>query len=636
LAPGRDPHIALSYEFADAEVRFLRTLPPIENGTGYSTLEDKAYTIVLDQGTVTPPVGGPINVAGSVFAIRDITQRPNRADMDLQTRSSLTATLSLLDQPPFGFMTKADRPVALGEGQAAVRTRLSIPLVPRVQLADVDYDVAGTVTGFSSEVLVPGRIITADTLSLSANPAGMEITGPGKLGAVPFDVTFSQGFGPEARGRARIEGVVTLSDAAARDLDLGLPDGMLSGQGTAQIAIALTKGEAPKVTLTSNLTGLGLALPDLGWAKLQDARGTLELEATLGKPASVSRIALNAAGLNATGAISLRSGGGLEAARFSRVTLNDWLDAGITLTGQGRGQAAIAITGGSIDLRRMPDRREGRGTGGSPFTLRLDQLIVTDSIAFTGFQGEFSPRGGLNGSFTAAINGAGAVQGTVVPAANGSAVRIRSDDAGTVMAAAGVFASARGGTLDLQLIPRAQEGVYDGRAEIADIRVRNASVLAELLNAMSVVGILEQLNGQGIVFNDSEVDFVLTPQAIEVSRGSAIGASLGVSMAGVYQTGSRQLNLQGVISPIYLVNGIGAILTRRGEGLFGFSYRLTGTADDPQIGVNPLSILTPGMFRDIFRAPPPVLGTEGGPAPVQEPAPTPRTPREERRGGDNR
>jgi hypothetical protein len=49
------------------------------------------------------------------------------------------------------------------------------------------------------------------------------------------------------------------------------------------------------------------------------------------------------------------------------------------------------------------------------------------------------------------------------------------------------------------------------------------------------------------------------------------------------------------------------VLTRRGEGLFGFNYRLRGTADDPQVSVNPLSILTPGMFRDIFRRPPPVL-----------------------------
>ena len=65
--------------------------------------------------------------------------------------------------------------------------------------------------------------------------------------------------------------------------------------------------------------------------------------------------------------------------------------------------------------------------------------------------------------------------------------------------------------------------------------------------------------------------------------------------------------MQGVISPIYMLNGIGAALTREGEGLFGFSYRLGGSSDDPSVSVNPLSILTPGMFREIFRRPVPRL-----------------------------
>ena len=94
---------------------------------------------------------------------------------------------------------------------------------------------------------------------------------------------------------------------------------------------------------------------------------------------------------------------------------------------------------------------------------------------------------------------------------------------------------------------------------------------------------------------------------MEISQGSAVGASLGISFAGLYQAGSGRIDLQGVISPIYLVNGLGQIFSRRGEGLFGFNYRLTGTADAPQVMVNPLSVLTPGMFREIFRQAPPNL-----------------------------
>jgi hypothetical protein len=63
-----------------------------------------------------------------------------------------------------------------------------------------------------------------------------------------------------------------------------------------------------------------------------------------------------------------------------------------------------------------------------------------------------------------------------------------------------------------------------------------------------------------------------------------------------------------VISPVYLLNGIGSLFTRRGEGVFGFTYTVTGTTGRPQVSVNPLSILTPGMFREIFRQPLPQAG----------------------------
>ena len=50
---------------------------------------------------------------------------------------------------------------------------------------------------------------------------------------------------------------------------------------------------------------------------------------------------------------------------------------------------------------------------------------------------------------------------------------------------------------------------------------------------------------------------------------------------------------------------IGSLLPRKGEGLFGFNYTLRGPSAAPQVSVNPLSLLTPGMFREIFRRPPP-------------------------------
>ena len=615
IAPGKEPVLSLGYDFFGADVRFLRTLPPIRAADGYATIEGMTYTMVVSKGSVTPPKGGVIDMAGSVFSVLDITKRPSQAEVQLRTSSSLTAALSLLDEPPFGFLAKAGREVELGDGQARLEATLRFPLLPRLTAEDVVFSVSGRVTDFRSERLVPGKVVAAPDLSLLADPRGLRVAGPGTIGQVPFDVSFLQPFGKEAPP-ASIEGTVELSRRTVEEFGLGLPEALAQGSGTGTVTIDLPKGEPARLRLVSDLNRIALAIPGTGWNKPAAGTGRLEVAATLGKPARIDRLTLTAPGLSAEGNVTLRPDGQLERASFDSVELGDWMTGSVQVLGRGEGRpVAVTVTGGTADLRRKPaDTGDGAGQAGPdiPLTIALDRLRVTQAISLTRFRGEFTSRGGFNGSFSALVNDSAAITGTVVPQRHGAAFRIRSDNAGGVLASAGVFASARGGELDLQLVPRPEQGSYDGRADMRNFRVVDAPVLAELLNAVSVVGILEQLNGEGLFFGQAQGDFILTPDVVEISRGSAVGNSIGVSMAGVYGTESGALALQGVVSPIYILNSIGSVLTRRGEGLFGFNYKVRGSKDRALVSVNPLSIFTPGMFRDLFRGEPPRLGNPDG------------------------
>ena len=155
--------------------------------------------------------------------------------------------------------------------------------------------------------------------------------------------------------------------------------------------------------------------------------------------------------------------------------------------------------------------------------------------------------------------------------------------------------------------PAGQAGGYDGELTIADLRVKDAPALASLLNAISVIGLLQQLGGQGLAFNEVRASFRIDPDRITVTRSSAVGPGLGISVDGIYTQATRNMDFQGVISPLYLINGVGSILTRPGEGLIGFNFTLRGPIGDTRVGVNPFSVLTPGMFREIFRRPAPVV-----------------------------
>ena len=613
FAPGQVPHFALDYDFEAAEVRFIRTLPPVKDGRGRASIFGNTYTVVLDGGHVTAPDGGEIDAAASVMRVPDITKFPADAEVRLTTVSDLTAALSLLDQEPFRFLTKAGRPVDLGTGRAELVSELRFPLKERIQVEDVGYAVTGRVHDFRSTVLVPGRVIEVPDLAVTVTPEGLGLEGAGKLDALPFVATFRQPFGPAVAGKSHVSATVRMSDKGLRSFGIELPKGWLSGETEAKVEMDITKGAPLRLSLTSSLAGATLKVGALGWVKPAKTRASLSLEAVLGPQPQVDKLVLEAPGLKAVGRLTTARGGGLDRARFTTLQAGDWLDAAVDLVGRGRGRSvAVEVLGGMLDLRRMPGGA-GDDDGGSEMKVALDRLVISSGIALTRFRGAFVARnGGLDGRFTAQVNGQGAIEGAVVPERGRSAVRITSGNAGRVMAAAGIFESGRGGTLDLTLSPRGPEGQYVGIVAFSKLSVQDAPVLAALLSAISVVGLLEQLGGNGLMFEDGDVEFVLSPAGVQITRGTAVGVSLGISFEGAYSSASGRLDMQGVISPIYILNGIGQIFARKGEGLFGFNYRLTGPAENPSVSVNPLSILTPGMFRDIFRRPVPVVKGSGG------------------------
>lgn len=140
--------------------------------------------------------------------------------------------------------------------------------------------------------------------------------------------------------------------------------------------------------------------------------------------------------------------------------------------------------------------------------------------------------------------------------------------------------------------------------------------MAALFNAISVVGLVDQMAGQGILFSEIDGQMRISSNSIRILEGSAVGPSIGLSVDGTVDTDRKWLNLRGVVSPIYVLNAIGSVLTRKGEGVIGFNYTLTGPMNRPDVWVNPLSGLAPGFLRNLLRAPsdlPPVSPSPNAP-----------------------
>ncbi|SDX97815.1 AsmA-like C-terminal region-containing protein [Citreimonas salinaria] len=610
-APGGNPKTYFDMRFADADVAYSRDLPPITGGAGRLTIDGRRLALRVDEGKVDAG-GGPIDVAGSTFVIPELGDRGGPGIVTLAAAGSATAALAYLDNREWRLLEKVGRSPDMAQGVAEIGGTITLPLRKGVKREDVALDLAGTLRDVESDALVDGRALTARALAIAVDDEAITVEGPVTLSGVAADARWRQ---PMGGGGSEVEADVTLSPAALDAFGIALPDGMLSGSGQARLSVALRADAPPSFTLDSDLAGLGLDLPQLGWSLRPGTTGRFTISGAAGATPTIDALALRGPGLTAEGTLTLAAGGGLESLALSRLAVGGWLDTEATLVPRG-GAMDVALRGGMLDLRRAPfGQGGGAGGGGSGgaggrFDLAIDRLQVTDTITLDRFTGraEAVAGGGLRGGFTARVGGKEPVAGELLPQNGGVALRLAGEDAGDILEAAGLLANVQDGSFRLDLAPVAgATGQYDGLLKIEGARLQDTPAAAALLDAISVVGLIDQLNGPGIFFSEVEARFRLTPGGITLSRGSAVGPSMGVSLDGYYNLADGRMDLQGVLSPVYILNGIGRLIARKGEGLIGFNFNLRGTRDAPQVSVNPLSVFTPGMFRDIFRRPPPTL-----------------------------
>ncbi|TNE35916.1 MAG: DUF3971 domain-containing protein [Alphaproteobacteria bacterium] len=149
-----------------------------------------------------------------------------------------------------------------------------------------------------------------------------------------------------------------------------------------------------------------------------------------------------------------------------------------------------------------------------------------------------------------------------------------------------------------------------GYLKVDNFKIVKAPLLAQLLTVGSLRGLADTLNGDGIHFQSLKAPFTVNDEGvIGISDATASGSALGLTLVGTFDQGNNTTDFQGTIVPSYTLNSalgnlpiVGPMLvSRTGEGIFAFTYGITGPTSGPSVYVNPLSGLAPGFFRRIFQ-----------------------------------
>ncbi len=137
--------------------------------------------------------------------------------------------------------------------------------------------------------------------------------------------------------------------------------------------------------------------------------------------------------------------------------------------------------------------------------------------------------------------------------------------------------------------------------KIYDFKLSELPALTKILTLASLQGIADILSGEGIGFDELEMNFKTADNLITIDEIFAIGPAISILMNGYIEKGEL-VSLRGSLVPATTINKaigsipiLGKILvgSKTGEGVFGVSFKIKGPPGNLETSVNPIKTLTP-------------------------------------------
>jgi len=648
--------IAARLVYDGLSVTYLDNLPPVTGVSGTGGFDGDRLALHVDSGGMRDLTVQEGQIVISEFDVPG----PEPIDIRLLVSGPFSTALAVLDRPGLGFISDLGLDPAAAEGMLSTRLHFTFPLASDLALEELGVGVSANLRRARLGNVFAGLSAEALDATLELDGRGLTASGSGRIEAVPVDFTWRESFRLGNGDLTRIELSGTLSEAAQEALGLPL-DPYIRGPVGVDAVYRDTDRRNQTLSVDADLTAATLTVDVLDWVKPPGvpAEGALTAAFTRGELRRIPAFSLTAPALSAAGSVTFDPGtmaiaeAIVERFAYERTRIH----GRITAVDDGY---SVQIAGPSLDatpwLAGEDEAPDDAATEGDlppiDATVELGELILDENRVLYGVSGSLvrGPDRWESADLVAHTADGANLQLLYEPAGPTSArLTLRCDDVGGALDSLGVLETVTGGQLTLVAMRNTDTGgpggdTYSGQMVIDGLHVVDAPLLAELLAATSPGGLQEMLRTEGIRFDRIEADGTLVGDRLEISEGRAVGGALGMTLAGTVDLDRDAVDLSGTIVPVYGLNRaigriplLGDLLTGgEGGGLFAFTYRVTGPLDDPDVRVNPLSVLAPGFLRDLFflgnggdgggrRAAPPGGGSPGGgpqggdlPGPISE------------------
>ena len=621
LSDAKLTHIEGGLDAADVTCWWLRPVPPIEHGAAKLVFVDPDTIDVL--ATAGRQTGTGLAVQNARVRLTGIAGHDQFMAIDSNLTGPFADVVGVLHHPKIKIIDKLGMPMQHPAGQVAANLTVTMPLKTELNFDMVAIHARGRLADGHLGGAAVGRDVDQAQLDVDVGNDGLHLQGTASVLGVPHSVEIGMDFrsGPPSQVTQRVSVHATVTPSSLSRFGVTLPDGV-TGSAAAELSLVDQRDGTGRLVLRADLQRAGFAIAPLDWRKDEGGKGSAELQLRLehDRVIGVDRLQVAAAGLDLAGTAEL-SGGRPSKLRVQKLIVG----SGTSLAGEAMLPAhdgdplRLTLHGARLDLSRVFDRSHAEDPPNQPEQRGRPYVIDAqiDSIATGHGQSltQVAARVETDGLVARSADlrgkaGDGAFTLALAPTPRGRHLTGAAADAGSLLRALDIIADVQGGTMQL-------DASYDdalpgrplsGSAEILGFRLRNAPGVARLLQAMSVYGLVEVAQGPGLGFDRLVAPFTLENQVLTLKDARAYSASLGMTAKGSIDMRHKSAAIEGTVVPAYFFNTLPGRLPllgrlfspEAGGGLFAASYSIRGSADDPSVSVNPLSMLTPGFLRGFF------------------------------------
>ena len=620
--PVADGHVHVEFGVSGLGLSFMNGVPPLTDVAATGVVTGRTFAMQVQHGGLDAAPGRRLQLTeGSTFRIPDNEPKLMPAFVDAHVAGPVESVADLLARD--ALKSYVDLPADSGTLHGQIDGRLSVqfPIGKDVPPNSAVFSVAATATNLAVDKLVGKEGLTDATVKLDLDPkAGFRAKGDGRLYGAQANLELHKPqTGP---GEAVI--ALTLDEAARARA--GFTMAGLKGPVAAKVTASLVAGEKTKaaVDLDFGRAGIESLIPGFSKPAGRPARATLTVLQRDGG-VTLDNLSFDGNGAIVKGSVDLDHDGGFASARMAQVKLSPGDDMRVDAQQSGD---TLKVTARAANLDARPFLKwmsapsapggDAGAKGSVDLDLRANILTGQNSQAVTGAEFHLLRRGKEIKRMTLAGR-LGRQPLTITTSQVDSAPHflIHAGDAGAGLLFMDLYKRMAGGQLDANLVMLGQR--LDGYAAVHDFTLRDDPAVRKLAveglasqhrDDTSGVAEAQTLDPSAMTFRKLEASFSKTGNILEVRDGSMFGPALGATVSGTVDFSRDQVNLGGTFVPLFGVNNLFSQLPLLGpllgggrhEGLLGLNYKITGSAANPELNVNPLSVLAPGFLRQIFGA----------------------------------